>query len=82
MRDECHDIILQQDGSAADIGGIKVTKNGAFWTESTEAAPFTYDLWQQQNLDINKIEYANLNTPTVALAHNKCVVDYEITDSN
>ena len=33
-------------------------------------------------MDIKQIEYANLNTPTVALAHTKCVVDYEITDSN
>ena len=47
MRDECHDIVLHQDGSGNNIGAIKVTKTGDSSTESTEAAPFTYDLWEQ-----------------------------------
>jgi hypothetical protein len=33
-------------------------------------------------LAIQKIQYANRNTPAVALATNKCIVDYEITDIN
>lgn len=39
-------------------------------------------MWEQQIMVINKVEYANRNTPTVALAHTKCPVDYEITDIN
>ena len=47
VRDECHDIVLLQDGGASVIGDIKVTKDSDSSTESTVAAPFTYDLWEQ-----------------------------------
>ena len=81
VRDECHDIIVHQDAGGTKVGAIAITKNSD-GSSATESSPFQFDMWEQQIMDIKKIEFANRNTPTVALAHTKCVVDYEITDIN
>ena len=81
VRDECHDIVVRQDGVGNDNGGLVITRHSDALAASA-SSPFEYDMWQQQHLDISRIYYANENTPTVALGHTKCPVDYEITDIN
>lgn len=72
LRDECHDI---QTKTAITITR---TSDGS---SATQSSPFEFDLWEQQDMTISKLVYENRFTSST-LAHDKCPVDYQITDSN
>jgi len=85
LRDECHDIVIYDNGSGLSPinGNIAITDSSSAKSGSgTEADPHVYHTWQQQTLAIKKIRFANKNTPTVPIDSTRCIVDYEITDIN
>lgn len=73
IRDECHDIVTDT--------AITVFKSSATTTFSSVSSPFTFDMWEQQDMRISPIVFKNGIT-NGALAHTKCPTTYHITDIN